>query len=155
VIQSDPDISVLPPLEDDSGPTSPNPLPIQVQPQVPDRLRDLLARTQLHNRVVTGSFSSAELEAAEKFQAALRAKDQLAALLAKNLQLEQAKKAEAYRDRLSSSSSSDSSAYNTPAGSLESTPISKTKGKIKKNLDQVTNALSFSFARDSRLTRFD
>jgi hypothetical protein len=81
-------------------------------------------------------------------------KEQLAALLAKNLQLEQAKKqAEAYRDRLASSSSSDSSAYNTPAGSPDSTPVSKTKGKIKRNLDQVTNALNFSFARDSRLTR--
>jgi hypothetical protein len=42
--------------------------------------------------VVTGSFSSDEFEAAAKFQAALRAKEQLAALLAKNLQLEQAKK---------------------------------------------------------------
>jgi hypothetical protein len=93
------------------------------------------------------------LEAAEKFQAALRAKEQLAALLAKNLQLEEAKRQAAYRERLTSSSSSDSSAYNTPAGSPESTSISKTKGKIKKNLDQVTNALNFSFARDSRLTR--
>jgi hypothetical protein len=104
--------------------------------------------------VVTGSFGSDDLEAAVKYQAALRAKEQLAALVAKNLQLEQAKKqADAYRDRLTSSSNSDSSAYNTPAGSPESTPISKTKGKIKKNLEQVTNALNFSFARDSRLMR--
>jgi hypothetical protein len=118
-------------------------------------LQKLLARTQLHNRIVTGSCGSADLEAAEKFQAALKAKEQLAALLAKNPLLEAARKlqAEAYRDRSASSSSSDSSAYNTPAGSPESTPIAKTKGKIKRNLDQVTNALNFSFARDSRLTR--
>jgi hypothetical protein len=95
VVQSEPEISDLPPLENDSGSTSPQ--PVQFQPQVPDKLKNLLARTQLHNRVVTGSFSSDELEAAAKFQAALRAKEQLAALLAKNLQLEQAKKqAEAY-----------------------------------------------------------
>jgi hypothetical protein len=99
---------------------------------------------QVHNRVVTGSFGAADLEAAEKFQAALRAKEQLAALLTKNLQLEEAKRQAAYREGLASSSSSDSSAYNTPAGSPESTPISKTKGKIKRNLDQVTNALNFN-----------
>jgi hypothetical protein len=151
--QSEPEISDLPPLEDDSNLMSPNLQPVQYQPQVPDRLKDLLARTQLHNRVVTGSFISANLEAAEKFQAALRAKEQLAALLAKNLQLEETKKQAAYRERLASSSSSDSSAYNTPAGLPESTTISKTKGKIKKNLDQVINTLNFSFARDSRLTR--
>jgi hypothetical protein len=34
-----------------------------------------------------------------------------------------------------------------------SIPIAKTKGKIKKNLDQVTNTLNFSFAGDSKLTR--
>jgi hypothetical protein len=90
IVQSEPEISDLPPLENDSGPTSPQ--PVQFQPQVPDRLRDLLAQTQLHNRVVTGSFSSDEFEAAAKFQAALRAKEQLAALLAKNLQLEQRNK---------------------------------------------------------------
>jgi hypothetical protein len=27
------------------------------------------------------------------------------------------------------------------------------KGKLKKNLDQVTNALAFSFSRDARTTR--
>jgi hypothetical protein len=151
VVQSEPDLSDLPSLEKGSGPTSPQ--PTQNQPQVPDRLRDLLARTQLHNRVVTGSFGSADLEAAAKYQAALRAKEELAALVTKSLQIELATKQAAYRDRLASSSSSDSSAYNTPAGSPDSTPVSKTKGKIKKNLDQVTNALSFSFARDSRLTR--
>jgi hypothetical protein len=150
-VQIEPDISDLPPLEKGSGPTSPQ--PVQVQPQIPDRLKDLLARTQLHNRVVTGSFGSDDLEAAAKYQAALRAKEQLAALVTKNLQIELANKQAAYRDRLASSSSSDSSAYNTPAGSPDSTPVSKTKGKIKKNLDQVTNALNFSFARDSRLTR--
>jgi hypothetical protein len=85
---SEPDISDLPPLEDNSSPTSPNPQPVQYQPQVPDKLPDLLARTQLHNRVVTGSFSLAEFEAAEKFQA----KEQLAALIAMNLQLEEARK---------------------------------------------------------------
>jgi hypothetical protein len=84
-------ISDLPPLEDDSNPTSPSSQPIQHQPQIPDRLRDLLVGTQLHNRVVTGLFGAANLEAAEKFQAALRAKEQLAALLAKNLQIEEAK----------------------------------------------------------------
>jgi hypothetical protein len=151
VVQIEPDISDLPPLEKGSGPTSPQ--PVQVQPQIPDRLKDLLARTQLHNRVVTGSFGSDDLEAAAKYQAALRAKEQLAALVTKNLQIELANKQAAYRDRLASSSSSDSSAYNTPAGLPDSTPVSKTKGKIKKNLDQVTNALNFSFARDSRLTR--
>ncbi len=107
----------------------------------------------MHNRVVTGSFGSDDLEAAAKYQATLRAKEELAALVTKSLQIELANKQAAYRDRLASSSSSDSSAYNTPAGSPDSTPVSKTKGKIKKNLDQVTNALSFSFARDSRLTR--
>ncbi len=152
VVQSEPKIRDLQPLEDDSNPTSPNLQPIQHQPQLPDRLRDLLARTHLRHRVATGSFGAANLEAAEKFQAALRAKEQLAALLAKNRQIEEAKQA-AYRERLASSSSSDSSAYNTPAGSPEAMPISKTKGKIKRNLDQVTNTLNFSFARDSRLTR--
>ncbi len=113
----------------------------------------LQVSTQLHNRVVTGSFGSDNLEAAAKYQAALKAKEELAALVTKSLQIELATKQAGYRDRLASSSSSDSSAYNTPAGSPDSTPVLKTKGKIKKNLDQVTNALSFSFARDSRLTR--
>jgi hypothetical protein len=64
-------------------------------------LQNLLARTQLHNRIVTGSFGSADLE---KIQAALKAKEQLAALIAKNLQIEAAKKlqAEAYRDQSAS-----------------------------------------------------
>jgi hypothetical protein len=132
VVQIEPEISDLPPLEEGSGPTSPQ--PVQGQPQVPDKLRDLLARTQLHNRVVTGSFGSDDLEAAAKYQATLRAKEQLAALVTKSLQIELANKQAAYRDRLASSSSSDSSAYNTPAGSPDSTPISKTKGKIRKIL---------------------
>jgi hypothetical protein len=90
VVQIESEISDLPPLEEGSGPTSPQ--PVQVQPQVPDRLRDLLARTQLHNRVVTGSFGSEDLEAAAKYQAALRAKEQLAARVTKNLQIELANK---------------------------------------------------------------
>jgi hypothetical protein len=61
---------------------------------------------------------------------------------------------ERIRNRIASSSSessSDSSSYNTPPGSPD-IPATKTKGKLKKNLDQVTNALGFSFA-SSRVTR--
>jgi hypothetical protein len=54
------------------------------------------------------------------------------------------------RDRLNSTSS-ESSNYDTPPGSPDA-PTTKTKGKLKKNLDQVTNALGFSFA-SSRVTR--
>ena len=53
------------------------------------------------------------------------------------------------RDRLESTSS-ESSNYDTPPGSPDTQ--AKTKGKLKKNLDQVTNRLGFSFA-SSRVTR--
>jgi hypothetical protein len=57
-----------------------------------------------------------------------------------------------YRSRTTSSSSdSDSSNYDTPPDS-PATTATKEKGKLKKNLEQVTNALSFSFG-DSRNTR--
>jgi hypothetical protein len=56
-----------------------------------------------------------------------------------------------YRNR-TASSSSDSSNYDTPPGS-PATAATKEKGKLKKNLEQVTNALSFSFG-DSRNTRY-
>jgi hypothetical protein len=56
----------------------------------------------------------------------------------------------AYRDR-KTSSISDSSNYNTPPGS-PAPSASRLKGKLKRNIDQVTNTLSFSFW-DLRLTR--
>jgi hypothetical protein len=54
---------------------------------------------------VTGLFGSDDLEAADKFQAALKVKEQLAALFNFNLQLEATRKlqAETYRDQSASS----------------------------------------------------
>jgi len=68
----------------------------------------------------------------------------LAKLEAKNKLLEYCNRA--------ASSSSDSSNYYTPPGSPATIATTKEKGKLKKNLEQVTNAFSFSF-RDSRITR--
>jgi len=56
-----------------------------------------------------------------------------------------------YRSR-AASSSPDSSNYDTPPGSPATAATTKEKGKLKKNLEQVTNAFSFSFS-DSRITR--
>ncbi len=65
-------------------------------------------------------------------------------------ELEEKQAQVAYRDR-QASSSLDSSNYDTPPGSPAPTSA-KPKGKLKKNIDQVTIALSFSF-RDPRQTR--
>ncbi len=56
-----------------------------------------------------------------------------------------------YHSRVASSSS-DSSNYDTPPGSAATAATTKEKGKLKKNLEQVTNAFSFSFS-NSRITR--
>jgi hypothetical protein len=55
------------------------------------------------------------------------------------------------KERLDSTSS-DSSSYNTPSSSPTATPA-KVKGVFKKNLDQVTNTLAFSFSKDKKNTR--
>jgi hypothetical protein len=167
----------IPELEDDSNPTSPEPptllqrpLPQQVQvqvqvpqqiqvpqqvqvpqQQVPPQLQAAVQRLAVKKKIV--GFGSKDIEAAVALKRQLEEQDKaklqheankkrLAELEAKGL-LE-------YRKR-TTSSSSDSSNYDTPPGSPAAAAV-KEKGKLKKNLEQVTNALSFSFG-DSRNTR--
>ena len=158
----------IPELEDDSNPTSPEPptllqrpLPQQVQVQVPQQqvpqqqvppqLQAAVQRLAVKKKIV--GFGSKDIEAAVALKRQLEEQDKaklqheankkrLAELEAKGL-LE-------YRKR-TTSSSSDSSNYDTPPGSPAAV-ATKEKGKLKKNLEQVTNALSFSFG-DSRNTR--
>ena len=75
---------------------------------------------------------------AAAFQQDFEQKERLAVLEAKELQ-QLLQYRDNLRDRLSSTSS-ESSNYDTPPGS-PNTPAVKAKGKLKKNLDQVTNAL--------------
>jgi len=144
----------IPELEDDSNPTSPEPptllqrpLPQQAAQQqlpqqpIPPQLQAAVQRLAVKQKIV--GFGSKEIEAANAAKLAYEAnRKRLAELEAKGL-LE-------YRKR-TTTSSSDSSNYDTPPGSPAAV-ATKEKGKLKKNLEQVTNALSFSFG-DSRNTR--
>ena len=95
-----------------------------------------------------GGFGSADLAKAEAFKQNFEQKERLAELHAKELQ-QLLQYRNDLRDRLESTSS-ESSNYDTPPGSPGNQ--TKTKGKLRKNLDQVTNRLGFSFA-SSRITR--
>ena len=128
------------------------PQQVQVpQQQVPPQLQAAVQRLAVKKKIV--GFGSKDIEAAVALKRQLEEQDKaklqheankkrLAELEAKGL-LE-------YRKR-TTSSSSDSSNYDTPPGSPAAAAV-KEKGKLKKNLEQVTNALSFSFG-DSRNTR--
>ncbi len=65
-------------------------------------------------------------------------------------ELEEKQRQFEYQNR-AASFSSESSTYDTPQGSPAPT-TAKAKGNLKNNIEQVINALSFSFS-DSRLTR--
>jgi hypothetical protein len=94
-------------------------------------------------------FGAEDLAQATAFKQDLEERERQAEIAAKQIQ-ESVRFRQSLRDRLSSTSS-ESSNYDTPPGSPDA-PTTKTKGKLKKNLDQVTNALGFSFA-GSRITR--
>jgi len=103
---------------------------------------------------ITG-FCPEDIERAKACKLHLEKQDRLAELelhehVRRLAKLEEKQKQLEYQDR-TSSSSSDLSNYDTPTGSSAPTPA-KVKGKLKKSIDQVTNALSFSFL-DSILTR--
>jgi len=157
----------IPELEDDSNPTShepptllQRPLPQQVQvpqqqipqQQVPPQLQAAVQRLAVKKKIV--GFGSKDIEAAIALKRQLEEQDKKAKLdyeaNKKRLAELEAKGLLEYRKR-TASSSSDSSNYDTPPGS-PAAAATKEKGKLKKNLEQVTNALSFNFG-DSRNTR--
>jgi len=160
----DPDLADIPELEDDSNPASPDPpnllkqpltktQPQPVQPEIPVPLefQKVIQKVALHNKIV--GFGAKEIQQAQLHTLQLEKEDRLAELelIAKKKRLaEREEKQLEHRER-TTSDSSDSSNYDTPLGS-PAPSTSKVKGKLKKNIDQVTNALSFSFS-DSRLTR--
>jgi hypothetical protein len=97
-------------------------------------------------------FGPEDLAQAAAFKQDLEERERQAEEAAKAIQ-RSAQFRERIRNRIASSSSesgSDSN-YNTPPGSPD-IPTTKTKGKLKKNIDQVTNALGFSFT-SNRVTR--
>jgi hypothetical protein len=94
-------------------------------------------------------FGAQDLAQAAAFKQELEERERQAEIAAKEIQ-NSVQFRQNLRDRLNSTSS-ESSNYDTPPGSPDA-PTTKTKGKLKKNLDQVTNALGFSFA-SSRITR--
>ncbi len=162
----DPDLADIPKLEDDSNPASPDPpnmlkqpltktQPQPVQPEIPVPLefQKVIQKVALRNKIV--GFGAKEIQQAQLHKLRLEKEDRLAELELKAMErrlaeLEEKQRQLEYRDR-TTSDSSDSSNYDTPPGSPA--PLtSKVKGKLKKNIDQVTNALSFSFS-DSRLKR--
>ena len=98
-------------------------------------------------RITKQAFGSEDLERAAALRKQIEISEKLADLKAREFEL-----VHQYRDRERerlSSTSSDSSNYDTP----NSSPQAKTKGKLKKNIDQVTNALAFSFSKGGRSTR--
>jgi hypothetical protein len=127
---------VIPPKEPTPGPSKPNPL-----------LSNPTFATL--SKISRQTFEVQDLAQAAAFKQNLERKERLADIAAKQIQ-ESERFRENLRDRLNSTSS-ESSNYDTPPGSPDA-PTTKTKGKLKKNLDQVTNALGFSFA-SSRITR--
>ena len=159
----------IPELEDDSNPTSPEPptllqrpLPHQTaqqqQPQqpIPPKLQAAVQRLAVKKKIV--GFGSKDIEAAITLKHKLEEQDRKTQLdyeakVKRLAELEAKAKLLEYRNR-TASSSSDSSNYNTPPGSPATAAITTTKekGKLKKNLEQVTNRFSFSFG-DSRVTR--
>ncbi len=111
----------------------------------------MIQKVALRNKIV--GFGAKEIQQAQLHKLQLEKEDRLAELelIAKKKRLaEREEKQLEYRER-TTSDSSDSSNCDTPPGS-PAPSTSKVKGKLKKNIDQVTNALSFSFS-DSRLTR--
>jgi hypothetical protein len=127
---------VKPPKEPTPGPSKPNPF----------LNRPTFASL---SKIREQGFGAEDLAQATAFKQDLEERERQAEIAAKQIQ-ESVRFRENLRDRLSSTSS-DSSNYDTPPGSPNA-PTTKTKGKLKKNLDQVTNALGFSFA-SSRVTR--
>jgi len=139
----DPELADIPELEDDSNPTLPDPPtllqqplhpPQQKQPEipVPPELQEVIQRAALHKKIV--GFGARDIERANALKLHLERQDRsvehkarvkrLAELKEKNRLLE-------YRNR-AASSSSDSSNYDTPPGSLATTATTKEKGKLKK-----------------------
>jgi hypothetical protein len=93
------------------------------------------------------AFGSEDLEKTAALRKQIETTEKLAELKAREFEL-----LHQYRDRERerlSSTSSESSNYDTP----NSSPQAKTKGKLKKNIDHVTNALAFSFSKGGRSTR--
>jgi hypothetical protein len=174
-----PELDDIPELEDDSNPTSPDPPTLLQQPlphhsaqqppqPVPPELQAAVQRLALRKKIV--GFGSKDIEAANALKRQLEERDrqvqrlaELKAIAAERerqdyeakvkrlAELKAKAKLLEYRNRLASSSS-DSSNYDTPPGSPATAGATKEKGKLKKNLEQVTNAFSFSFS-ESRLTR--
>jgi hypothetical protein len=123
---------VEPPKEPTAGPSKPNPFLNRPSFASLSKIREQ-------------GFGAEDLARAAAFKRDLEEAD-----IAQKQIRESARFRESLRDRLSSTSS-ESSNYDTPPGSPDA-PAQKTKGKLKKNLDQVTNALGFSFT-SSRITR--
>ena len=113
-------------------------------PSRPDPLANYPSFATL-NKICQTGFGSADLAKAEEFKRNFKRKERLAELEAKRFQNIITRHREEIRDRLASTSS-ESSNYNTPPGS-PAPPAAKAKGKLKKNLDQVTKALGFLFSR--------
>jgi hypothetical protein len=162
--QIDQELADIPELEDDSNPALPDPpnllnqpltktQPQPVQPDIPVPLefQKVIQKVALRNKIV--GFGAKDIQQAQLHKLRLEKEDRLAELelIAKKRRLaELEQKQLQYRER-TTSASSDSSNYDTPPGS-PAPSTSKVKGKLKKSIEQVTNALSFSFS-DSRLTR--
>ena len=93
-------------------------------------------------------FGAKDIEQAKTYKDHLERTERLAELehqarLKRLAELEEKQEQLVHRNR-KESSSSDSSNYDTPPGSLA--PLTaKPKGKLKRNIDQVANAFSFSF----------
>jgi hypothetical protein len=107
----------------------------------------------LLNKIV--GFGAKDIQQAQALKIQFEKEDRLAELElkakeARLAELEEKQRQLKYHNQ-TASASFHSSNYDTPPGS-PAPSTSKVKGKLKKNIDQVTNALSFSFS-DSRLTR--
>jgi len=165
-LQIDPELADIPELEDDSNPASPDPpnllqqpltktqpQPVQQEIPVPAEFQKMIQKIALRKKIV--GFGAKDIEQAQGLKLQLDKQERLAklehkAIVRRLAKLKKKQKQLEYRDR-TASTSSDSSNYDTPPGS-PAPSTSKVKGKLKKNFDQVTNALSFSFS-ESRLTR--
>jgi hypothetical protein len=164
---TDPELEDIQEMEDDSNPTSPEPPTLlqkplpqhpiqQQQPQipVPPELQVVIQRVALRKKIV--GFGSKDIERANALKRQLEEQVRLAQLdyeakVKRLAELKAKAKLLEYQNR-TASSSSGSSNYDSPLGSPATTGAAKEKGKLKKNLEQVTNAFSFSFS-DSRITR--
>ena len=164
IVQIDPEPDDIPELEDDSNGTSldpptllqqllPRPQQVQQAIPVPQELQEVIQKVASQKKIV--GFRAKDIEQANALKLHLEWQDRLAQLEHKAksswlAELEEKNRLLEYCYR-TTSSSSNSSNYDNPSGSLAPT-VAKAKGKPKRNIKQVTNALSFSFS-DSRLTR--